>query len=219
MGKIYSSVSNVWWELPQFVEFLRESRGDNIKLIDSFNISIILHSATIIEGFISQFMKDNIVFLDKSSTLKGRLETEFVDRIEKSSWNELQKLYKLMFGKDISTEVDNEIWKGVTSLFAFRNLLVHSSPIGVSFHEENESAETIIFGKYKNIYKFLAIEKQIVSKITYENSTPKIELITDNSADYYWRNTKVFLKNILLSQRVESNLTETMFERSFDVEN
>jgi len=214
---INSSISNIWWELPQLVEFLRKSRKDNIKLTDSLNISIILHSATITEGFISQFMNDNLILLDNSSTLKGRLETEFIDRIEKSSWNELQKLYKLMFDKDLSAEVDHEIWKGISSLFTFRNLLVHSSPIVVSSYEEKDSEETIISGKYKSIYNFLAIEKQIISKITYENSSPSMKLITDQSADFYWRNTKIFLENILSNQKIQSNLTETMFKRAFKI--
>jgi hypothetical protein len=215
--KINQSVSNIWWKLPPFVEFLREYRNDNIKLAESFNISIILHSATIIEGFISQFMNDNLILPDRSLTLKGRLEKEFVDRIEKSSWNELQKLYNLMFGKELSTEVENEIWKGVTSLFAFRNLLVHSSPIVVSLYEGNETEETIISGKYKNIYNFLAIEKQIISKIVTENSSPIMNLITAQSADYYWRNTKIFLENILSNQKIQSNLTEIMFKRAFKI--
>ena len=118
------SISNTWWELPSFVEFLRKSRIKNLKLNGAFNISIILHSATIIEGFISQLLNDNLIFIDNSPTFKGRLEIEFSQRVEKSSWNELQQLYKLMFGNDLSSETENEIWKGVSTLFTLRNILV-----------------------------------------------------------------------------------------------
>lgn len=164
-------------------------------------------------------MNDNLIRPDDSPTLKGRLETEFLDRIEKSSWNDLQKLYKLMFGNDLSTEVENEIWKGVTSLFTFRNLLVHSTPIVVSFYGEKQTEieKTSVSGKYENIYNFLSIEKQIICNITSESTYPSMKLITDKSADYYWENTKIFLENILSNQKIQSNLTETMFKRAFKI--
>ncbi|MBU1014567.1 MAG: hypothetical protein KKG99_16330 [Bacteroidetes bacterium] len=212
-----NSISNTWWELPPLIEFLRESRKEKLKLVDSFNISIILHSATIIEGFISQFLNDNLVIIDESPTLKGRLEYEFTQRVEKSSWNELQILYKIMFGLDLSEEVNNEIWKGVTSLFSLRNLLVHSTQLKVTYYEEN--GDTKISGKYENIYNFLAIEKKLIDKVLNVSTYPKIKLITDKSADYYWENTTAFLKTILQNQKTEATITKVMFEKAFKQNN
>ena len=209
-----SRISNTWWDLPPLIEFLRESRKKKLKLGNSFNISIILHSATIIEGFICQFLNDNLVMIDESPTLKGRLENEFSQRIENSSWNELQNLYKLMFGKDLSNEVNNEIWKGVAFLFNLRNMLVHSNQLKVTYYEENK--KTKIFGKYEKIYKFLAIEKKIIDEVSIVSTYPRIKLITDKSADYFWENTTIFLKAILVNQKTEASITEVMFKKAFN---
>ena len=72
-----SSISNTWWELPPLIEFLRNLRKNKTKLITSINISIILHSATIIEGLIIELLNDDLVFIGDSPTLIGRLENEF----------------------------------------------------------------------------------------------------------------------------------------------
>lgn len=212
-----SSISNTWWELPPLIEFLRNLRKNKTKLITSINISIILHSATIIEGLISQLLNDDLVFIGDSPTLKGRLENEFSQRIERSSWKELQHLYKLMFGNDLSVETENEIWKGVESLFTLRNMLVHSNQMKITFYKENKTKnEKIrISGKYKKIYNFLANEKKIINKISSVSTSPKLELITNKSADYYWENAIIFLKMILINHKTESRLTEIIFKKVF----
>ena len=208
------SISPPWTELPKLIEFLRNSRDINSDLIESFNITIILHSASIIEGVISQLLS-NEIYIASSPSLSNRLIKYCVDRIEKSSWKELPHLYSVIFGSKISDKVGNEVWKGVNSLFTLRNLLTHSNPIEVTYSlEDNDKIKDfVISSKYKSIYNFLANEKSIVQKIDINNDNSELKLITDKSADYYWENTLTFLKIILVKEKTLSPVTRTLFDR------
>jgi hypothetical protein len=209
------NISAPWTALPPLIEFLRKSRDSFPKLSDSFNITIVLHSATIIEGVLSQLLK-NEVWTDYSSSFKNRLETEYIDRIEKSSWNEIQHLYLIMIGEKLSDEVDNNLWKAITTLFKLRNSLTHSNLIEVTyFLENNKKVDKIeISSKYKSVYNYLANEKGIIEKLGITNNNSHLKLITNKSADFFWENTIDFLKIVLGKKQTTSTLTETLFNRA-----
>lgn len=208
--------SNAWWYLPSLVKFLRKSRLENFSEMYCMNISIILHSATIIEGFMNELLSEFIGESIRDETLNDRLNKELNQRIERSSWNDLQYLYKLIFGKELSTDTDNDTWKGINSLFDFRNMLTHGKIIRLSVFNDNGKRKIQLFGKYEKVYNFLAKEKKVIEKVYQKGDSASVNLITNESADYYWFTTLEFIEQIFMLNRKIVPSIETSFEIAFE---
>lgn len=208
--------SNAWWYLPSLIEFLRKSRLENFNVMYCMNISIILHSATIIEGFLNELLSDGIGENINNKTIEDRLNHELNQRIDKSSWGDLQYLYKLIFGNELFRDVDNGTWKTVTSLFDFRNMLTHGKIIRLSVFKEKGVRKARFFGKYENVYNFLANEKKVIEKIDLNTEFPNFSLITNKSADLYWETTISFLRQIFEIRRNKVPTMESSFEIAFE---
>lgn len=211
----YSSETMAWWNLPPLIEFMRKSRIENTSITDSMNISIILHSATIIEGFINELLNSALGYIGDNPTRIGRLESEFKQHLEKSSWIELQYLYKIMFGTDLSSDCTNEIWKSVISLFDLRNILTHSKRIRVTAYEDNGTRKIKMDKKYKKIYDFLALEKKIIELVDITHKYPEISIISNESADFFWDITTQFIYQIIDIRKGEVNNIKDSVEKSF----
>lgn len=214
-----SSELNAWWYLPSLIEFLQKSRLENPDQEYSMNISIILHSATILEGFLNELLSEYIGESINDKTWKHRLNHELNSRIEKSSWGDLQYLYKLIFGKDLSSNTDNDTWKGINSLFDFRNMLTHGKIIRLNVYKENGARKAKLTGKYEKVYNFLSNEKKLIEKVNLEMEYPSIDLVTNKAADYYWRTTFQFLTQVYKTRRKDVPLIEDSFEMTFGKEN
>lgn len=80
-----ASESNAWWYLPSLIKFLRKSRHENFNEMYCMNISIILHSATIIEGFLTELLSEFIGENSEDSSLEDRINHELNQRIDRSS--------------------------------------------------------------------------------------------------------------------------------------
>lgn len=208
--------SNAWWYLPSLIEFLRKSRLDNFNEMYCMNISIILHSATIIEGFINEVLSEFIGENVDDKSLEDRLNHELNQRIDKSSWGDLQYLYKLIFGNDLSQVVDNDTWKGINSLFDFRNMLTHGKIIRLSVFVENGIRKAKFSGKYDKVYNFLANEKKVVEKIDLKREFPTVDLITNESADLYWKMTLRFINQLFEVHKINVPLIINSFEIAFN---
>lgn len=206
-----------WSELIKLIQHLKNSRESNTELIDSFNISIIFHSASIIEGVVSQVITDYIKFTDSSTSIENKLKKNFLERVEKASWKEVQELYKIAFNKKISEDVLDKTLKSISFLFQLRNLLTHGTTLDLSlelFKNKPIKNPEILNQKYKNIYHFLAIENNLIDKITVESSSARLEIITNESADYFWDTTRTFLIGILKKSTRCSSTTKLVFENA-----
>lgn len=193
----YSSETNAWWCLASLNEFFQEIRVLYNSQADNINIAIILNSATVIEGLVYETLSKSFGRFENRDSLNNRLMAEFSDRIEKSSWAELQNIYKIMFGNELSKVVDPDIWRNTQSLFDFRNMIVHGKSLKISIvsNIDYKTCDTVIHGKYKKIYDFLVHEKKIIEEsILGEDGYPIITLINNKSSDFYWETAREFVR-------------------------
>jgi len=195
-GTAESSEYYAWWYFPELIDFHRESRKQN-SLFHIMNISILINSAIVIEGFLCELIKHHIGEYTETKNLKTRLHKELNDKLDKSSWNDLKYFYLLSIGKDLHLSTTNENWKSINILFMFRNMLTHSKPVKFKGEVIDNELKVTHFGSYENIYKFL-LEKKLTNKIDIVKSM-NTELINSQIADYFWNETHFFLNNVINS--------------------
>ena len=96
--------------------------------------------------------------------------------------------------QEITTQ---ENWKSISYLFQTRNMLTHSKPVKFIINVIDNEPKMRHFDKYENVYKFL-IEKRLIEKIDFRK-TLETNLINSNVADFFWNESKVFIKNVMES--------------------
>lgn len=210
--------ANAWWYLPSLIEFLKKARNENPGEKFCMNISIILHSAIIIEGFLNELLSDFVGMRMNDKSLEDRLNIELAQRIDKSSWLDLQYLYGLIFGRELSHDSGNAEWKGVNSLFDLRNMLMHGKTMRVSVYSKSGIRKVKLFGKYEKVYKHLAQEKKVIQQMNLKAEYPHVDLITNESVDYYWQTTKNFISCLVEIHKNNMPTIESSFEIAFDFE-
>ncbi|WP_460219410.1 hypothetical protein [Psychroserpens sp. MEBiC05023] len=189
-----SSKSNAWWQLPELNDYLISLRKNN-RLEYSLNISIIMNSAIIVEGFLYETIKDHVGEMVWNKTISDRLNTEFNKRLDNSSWNELINHFQTVFDFGLNSLTEPENWKAIMILFSFRNMLTHSKPIMFSVKMINKKPVMRHLGNYEKVYQFL-VEKKLINKIDFYESM-ETELINSKIADFFWNEAQTFINNVV----------------------
>lgn len=195
-GYAESSEYYAWWFFPELIEYHQKIRQKS-SIEKSINISIIINCAIVIEGFLYELTKQIIGVKIPDGTLEDRLHDELNRRLDKSSWNELVHLYKISTNSNLNELTDNENWKSITILFLFRNMLTHSKPVKFFINVIDGTPKMKHFEKYEIIYNFL-IEKKLTKEVDFIKSM-NTELINSAVADFFWKESKIFIKNIINS--------------------
>lgn len=214
-GFAVSSYSYAWWHLPNLINFLKSQRGFK-KPIYSINLSIILNSAIIAEGFLYELLRYEIGEWIKPDDLSSRLQAEIGQKLDKSTWNEMTKDFELITGKPILSYPTTKNWKAITTLFQFRNMLTHSRPILFTVEKEDDILKMKHFGKYETVYRFL-IEKKLIDKIDFEKSM-RTTLIDTLIADYFWSEAQAFLDSFFQCDDFQSSPIYDSYLNAFDTD-
>ena len=213
-GFAESSHFYAWWYFPELIDFHQELR-DKIDLKHIINISILIHSAIVVEGFLYELIKMNVGDMIEVKDLSSRLHEEFNDKLDRSSWSDLQHHYKMAIGEELYKSTDNENWKSITMLFLFRNMLTHSKPVKFRVTLDDEKPVVKHFGNYERIYKFL-LEKKMIPKVDIIKSM-STELVNSDVADFFWKESQTFIKSVISSNKEFKDLPiQDSFEIAFE---
>lgn len=186
-----TSVSLIWCMLPNYINRIITLRNDKI-IGDVANISIILHSAIILEGFMCDLLVEEINIFSSKNTLIDRLEEDFKEKISRSTYKDFNNLYKLKFNSTIKDDLDDTgIYDSYDCLFEFRNKLIHSNSIIVVY--DSDTKKSRINSQYQKVYNHLLMNKLIEPIKLDEGNNPSVDLINDMVADYFWKQTKGFI--------------------------
>lgn len=195
-GYASSSEYYAWWYLPELIDFNREIRTKT-RIFHVLNISILIHSAIVIEGFLFELIKYYVGERIDQDDFECRLHTDFNEKLDKSSWSDLIKHYKTAIGKNLSSATNNENWKSITTLFHFRNMLTHSKPVKFSVKVIDDKPVMKHFGNYETIYQFL-LEKKLIEKVDFKKSM-HTTLIDSVISDFFWSESQKFIENVIKS--------------------
>ena len=207
-----------WWTYPIMIKWKITKRNelDKIKkgtIIDGINSSIIVDCTCLIEGILDYIMRERIDGYEfKDGDYNFRINENILDRLDNSQFNQYVSIYQLIFGQEIKNVVGNDIWKGIKSLFSFRNLIVHGNRILLDFYTSKDKFKVEAWGKYKPIYDYL-IEKKITNRYV-ENTSVEIEIFESKVADHYFNLTMQFVE--LLALEIKSEHLEDIKYRILD---
>ncbi len=166
----------VWNTFPKMVKWLQKERNTfktgnhfNLQMQNKgFNATIILLSATCIEGFLVECLLSytiGSIYLI-NNTFEGRLEHDFREKVSKATFDDFPDLFKTAMGKPLKELVtEKNLIDGIHALIAFRNGLAHAR--SVAYHiNENSSAGNTSFemgSQYKNVHAYLKKQKIVFS--------------------------------------------------------
>jgi hypothetical protein len=185
---------NAWWTLPTFISWLLKQRKRNIRQAYGINLTVILHSACIIEGFLYELMSSECGTPVYKKSIDDRLLIDLNQRLDNASWQLYQDLFKIVIGKKISDFTTHENWKAVIILFQLRNLLTHGKTIELKFYNK-ERVEPVLSGKYSTLYTYYKEIKLI--DIKSDDFIPgAVDFVTSESADYFYNETKFLLEQL-----------------------
>lgn len=200
-----------WRSITSIIIWKLERREKEIPaIISSINDSIIIDLTASIEGFLNEIFdiaisnrtdfdsgvlaKDYKRF-SSSNSFEQRMFDFLQQKLESSTWSSYNEIFKVIFGEGIKDEINAEVWKGISTLFTYRNLIVHGKILTVSYFqiEETDNFEIKIQGKYKTIYSYLTEKKLVIV-----DSLGYIKLMSNEIADHFVKTTRDFMKQVII---------------------
>src|SRR6476646_4062117 len=143
-----NSVSDqIWVSIPDFMEWLKTLQTSTHSY--GANLTMILHSTTLIEGFLFDLLETEIGLPIQTKKLSDRLLVDLNKKLEKAAWLNYIDIFELVTTKKLSSLTDNQTWKGINMLFQLRNMLTHGKTIEVKYYSANLN-EPRLTSKYTN---------------------------------------------------------------------
>lgn len=187
------------------------------------NYSLIIDLAAVIEGFLNQvidgaldfrttevFTAEEIQELNVEEATPAR--DDFIDRLtddvrnnlNRASWIGYNKVFKLIYDKEIKFAVNQSTWKAISALFTFRHMIVHGKMLTVEYTwtEKENIYEISVLNKYNTVYSYLS-EQKLISV----GPTGYIELISIKAVQHFYSMMTNFIKEILngMENKIERN--------------
>lgn len=184
----HASISFAWWSMPKFIDWLKNQRKFNPNETFGINLTIILQSATLIEGYLYELLSGECEGPLYNKSMEDRLLIDLNNRLSKASWLNYQELFLLIIGKKLSDFIDKESWKAINILFQLRNLLTHGKSVELKFYSRSQK-EPEIKGKYKTIYEYYK-EVKIIDVKSDDFAPGAVGFVTSESADFFFRKSR-----------------------------
>lgn len=184
--------------IPNSVNSLLKTRADenDTEFYQKHSYTILILISTWIESMMYEMLISNLRLPCASDgQFHTRLVKEIAERIEDASLSEYQHLCKIVMGYSVDKIVGNENWKGIKTLYKFRNVAVHGRPI--KYLADTTSLEPIK-DRYVDVKKYL-LEKGVID--------PSQTLHSKNVVEHFLQVAKV--SAIKLSEEIPPIVSKT----------
>lgn len=200
-----------WWTYPVMMRWKKNQRNkldpkNKSNIISGINSSLIVDCTCFLEGIFDLAIREKVIY--HQDGYQQRINYHLIDRLENAQFKEYQKLYYLIFGKELKDIIDNQTWKAIVSLFSLRNLIVHGTGVSIDFYRINNRFKIVGCGKYKSIVNYLIEVKLIPGHV--KNEYTEIDIFASKIADHYFENTLKFTNQFALE--IQSELLQNEAE-------
>lgn len=211
----------VWWTYPKTTKWKLAQRDkldeDDKDLIDGINITTIIDSACFVEGTVNEILNEAIY--TKSFPYTNEFNSRLIDlveeKLENAQWTDYVKIFEVVFGFDLRKEINQTLWKGISALFTFRNMLVHGKPITIEFYERsNDKCEIKVPKKYHSVFQYL-LERKLIHQF-YSRDETNVDLISSSICDHFFYISKTFIREVLKlvpfsdKEDIEENILDSL---------
>lgn len=208
-----SILHNAWWVLPDLIDWLIKKRQLKKSPSYGINLTIILQTACLIEGFLYELISTEIGTPVYKKSLNDRLLIDLNLRLENASWILYQDLFKIVFAKKISDYTTNHNWKAINMLFNLRNMLTHGKTVELKFYDDKQ-LEPIFTGKYSNLYSYYK-EVKLIDVKSKAFIAGNVDFVSMESADYFYQEGKFLLEQLYLKIGNTNEQIATSYEMAF----
>ena len=184
----------------------------SLKLVESLNVSIIISSCTIIEGFLNSTLKDHIFIIDTKTNPKVVIQgiemtflelkkCEFIKRIlddytltlQQGKFDNYLRIFKILVDIDIKKSIPDEVFEGTRKMFQLRNQFVHGAEIEYEEIKDKEGRKlNTPIGKYRSVVDYL--NKPNIGLNLIESG--KVHLLKNEVANHFHSITNEFITNL-----------------------
>lgn len=197
-------ISSLWQTTPSMIEWLQRERKSAQKIDTTFgmlhqgiNSSIVLLSASCIEGFLVECLQSFEFAFHAKDTFEKRLRHDYYERVSKSTFNEISGFFTIALGKSLSELMKKKpIHKDIEILFRFRNGLAHGRSVEHRSYSEYGSDQSTwefeTWGSYKIVEQYL-IEKELCSK----EQVGKQDLFSNGIADHFAALIEPYIRDVV----------------------
>ncbi len=202
----------LWRNLPSTINWIKDNR--NLANFDFYearflniphgiNGVIILNSASMIEGFFEEILIINLDFLKNQNLFKRNKRVQkdidrFIDsyflKISKATFYNYSELFETILGlklNNIINEIDSNIWKRISTLFDFRNVLAHSQSISMEIDPTNDEYEFV--GKFRKLQDYF-FEEHLISESLSDDELFISMFLSDQIADHFFQLSIDFIR-------------------------
>ena len=165
------------------------------EITTGINLSITILLCTYIESVLNELINSILVNRLKSTKDESckRILIDFQNKLKKASWNQYIEICKVLLPKPLNNYTNNEIWKGVKTLFLLRNSIVHGKRIESELHFNDDFKEIEYKGVYEKILDYF-IEQNVVKPNQLKTSTHKI--LSNQTTIHFIKITEKFINEI-----------------------
>ena len=206
----------VWYSYPMMIKWKISERNkmDSDKqhsLIFGINTSLIVDCASFVEGVIDEVLRKVLYHRQypAKDELKYRLITDLENRLENAQWTEYIKVSELIIGKTMSNSLGNDLWKSISTMFVFRNMIVHGKELQIEYYKDSkEKIRVVVPRKYNTVYGYLIEKRVIIKKI--KDRYDRIDIIDNLVIDHFFKiSIQFLLKYVKLFNKKERENIET----------
>ncbi|WP_291138596.1 hypothetical protein [Flavobacterium sp. UBA7663] len=209
--------NHIWINYPTLINWKIEQRNlldsiEKVDLISMINSSIIIELATFIEGMVFEMQTEIFYTRINSKTRFEVCVVEYFDKkLDGATWANYVDFFEIIFGQKLSSKITPDVWKSISLLFKFRNLLVHGNVIQIEYYTENAKTGAECSSKFKPIFEYLK-EKKLLD-LTFTPQTNTVDLLNNNAINHFYKYSLKFLEE-LFNHLPELALLKKNFEDS-----
>lgn len=214
----FENLTPIWDSLPSNISWQIYYRDkENYSLVadriqnlrEGINISIVMNTASMIEGYLEEKIRIILFKQIQSKTLTEfdkRLQNNFIKDLSNATFSKYNELYRVMLGIDLLELLgssNNELWKDIQYLFKVRNIVAHSQSLQMEIDIDSDSekaAEVQFIGKFKDIQDYF-VERSINPSTFPEGTNFKSMFFNDYVANYFFMKAKLFI--ICMDQKLK----------------
>lgn len=218
----------LWKNLPSTIKWITTNRDlanfDNyeerfLNLPHGINGVIILNSASMIEGFLEEILLINLIKCKNEGLLKRnkrfqkdfyRFIDEYLLKISKATFYNYNELFNTILGiklTNIVNEIDSNLWRKLSTLFVFRNVIAHSESIVMEIDPTTNDFQYL--GKFNDLQEYFRINHLIPDPIP-EGTLFISMFLTDQIANHFFEFSMDFIRKFneyLSSKKSYKNIT------------
>jgi len=217
----------VWATIPSTIQWLQRER-ESAKSVDSpyktlrrgINSTIVLLSASCIEGFLVECLQAFTSRLQLKDTFHNRLSLDYLERVSAATYAKIPGFFRAAAGKSLDELLENQqIHDQVNILFTFRNGLAHGRSAEYRSEDFSGRREFKAHGQYREVEKYL-----IKNKLISGNEIGRQDLFSDRIADHFASLVEPYVRrvaSVLPKEQSEtmSDLVEMAFREKSKLKN